>query len=160
MNNHKNNRKRKRWFLIGGGGVGLVVILLAVTGLSSNHQIDPSRLAETERGDIARSVVATGKIEPLSKVEVKSKASGIVKQVLVDYGDWVKQGQILAELDKEELRARVREARANHLAAQASQQASQAAYERNQVEAKGPDLPFQRARCSPVEDRCRAAALL
>ncbi|MEE8608359.1 MAG: efflux RND transporter periplasmic adaptor subunit, partial [Nitrospiraceae bacterium] len=34
------------------------------------------------------------------------------------------------------------EARANHLAAQASQQASQAAYERNQVEAKGPDLPF------------------
>lgn len=142
MNNHKNNRKLKRWFLIGGGGVGLVVILLAVTGLSSNHQIDPSRLAETERGDIARSVVATGKIEPLSKVEVKSKASGIVKQVLVDYGDWVKQGQILAELDKEELRARVREARANHLAAQASQQAFQAAYERNQVEAKGPDLPF------------------
>ncbi len=142
MNNHKNNRKRKRWFLIGGGGVGLVVILLAVTGLSSNHQIDPSRLAEIERGDIARSVVATGKIEPLSKVEVKSKASGIVKQVLVDYGDWVKQGQILAELDKEELRARVREARANHLAAQASQQAFQAAYERNQVEAKGPDLPF------------------
>lgn len=142
MNNHKNNRKRKRWFLIGGGGVGLVVILLAVTGLSSNHQIDPSRLAEIERGDIARSVVATGKIEPLAKVEVKSKASGIVKQVLLDYGDWVKQGQILAELDKEELRARVREARANHLAAQASQQASQAAYERNQVEAKGPDLPF------------------
>ncbi|MCH7765882.1 MAG: efflux RND transporter periplasmic adaptor subunit [Acidobacteria bacterium] len=142
MNNHKNNRKRKRWFLIGGGGVGLVVILLAVTGLSSNHQIDPSRLAEIERGDIARSVVATGKIEPLSKVEVKSKASGIVKQVLVDYGDWVKQGQILAELDKEELQARVREARANHLAAQASQQAFQAAYERNQVEAKGPDLPF------------------
>ncbi len=142
MNNHKNNRKLKRWFLIGGGGVGLVVILLAVTGLSSNHQIDPSRLAETERGDIARSVVATGKIEPLAKVEVKSKASGIVKQVLVDYGDWVKQGQILAELDKEELRARVREARANHLAAQASQQAFQAAYERNQVEAKGPDLPF------------------
>ena len=142
MNNHKNNRKLKRWFLIGGGGAGLVVILLAVTGLSSNHQIDPSRLAETERGDIARSVVATGKIEPLSKVEVKSKASGIVKQVLVDYGDWVKQGQILAELDKEELQARVREARANHLAAQASQQAFQAAYERNQVEAKGPDLPF------------------
>ncbi len=142
MNNHKNNRKRKRWFLIGGGGAGLVVILLAVTGLSSDHQIDPSRLAETERGDIARSVVATGKIEPLSKVEVKSKASGIVKQVLVDYGDWVKQGQILAELDKEELQARVREARANHLAAQASQQAFQAAYERNQVEAKGPDLPF------------------
>ena len=142
MNNHKNNRKLKRWFLIGGGGAGLVVILLAVTGLSSNHQIDPSRLAETERGDIARSVVATGKIEPLSKVEVKSKASGIVKQVLVDYGDWVKQGQILAELDKEGLQARVREARANHLAAQASQQAFQAAYERNQVEAKGPDLPF------------------
>ena len=45
-----------------------------------------------EKGDIARSVVATGKIQPLVKVEVKSKASGIVKEILVDYGDSGEQG--------------------------------------------------------------------
>jgi HlyD family secretion protein len=75
-------------------------------------------------------------------VEIKSKASGIVKSLLVDYGDSVKRGQVLAELDKEELQARVREARALLMAAQAAEQASQAAYERNQVEAEGPDVPF------------------
>lgn len=140
---NNNNRKRRRWILLGGGAA---VIVLAIVGsailLRSNHQIDPSKLATVERGDLARSVVATGKIEPLAKVEVKSKASGIVKQIFVDYGDRVKQGQVLVELDKEELQARMREASASLLAAQAAQEAAQATYERNKVEAEGPDVPF------------------
>jgi HlyD family secretion protein len=103
--------------------------------LRPNYEIDPSRLSEVTRGDIARSVVATGKIEPRAKVEVKSKASGIVQRILVDYGDWVKQGQVLVELDKEELQARVREARATLLAAQASEESAKATHERNKVEA-------------------------
>jgi HlyD family secretion protein len=57
----------------------------------------------------------------------------------------VKAGQVLVELDKEELEARVREARASLLAAEAAEQAAQASYERNQVEAEAPDLPFLKA---------------
>ena len=49
-----------------------------------------------EKGDLAKSVVATGKVTPITKVEVKSKASGIVKKLLVDAGDQVKKGQLLA----------------------------------------------------------------
>jgi len=113
--------------------------------LRPNNQIDPSKLANVTRGDLARSVVATGKIQPRAKVEAKSKASGIVKQILVDYGAFVKEGQVLVELDKEELRARVREANANLQAAQAALESAQAAHERNQVEAEGPDLPFLKA---------------
>jgi HlyD family secretion protein len=86
--------------------------------------------------------VATGKIEPLAKVEVKSKASGIVKQIFVHYSDWVKQGQVLVELDKENLQAQVRESRAALQAAQAAEEAASATFERNKVEAEGPDLPF------------------
>ncbi len=143
-NNHKTG-KRKRWILAGAVVIVLVGLLGVTTVLRSNHQIDASKLAKVERGDLARSVVATGKIEPLAKVEVKSKASGIVKKVLVDYSDEVKQGQVLVELDKEELAARVREASANLLAAQAAKEASQATFERNKVEAEGPDLPFLKA---------------
>ena len=44
-----------------------------------DKSIPPEKLAKVEKGSIARSVVATGKIEPLSKVEIKSKASGIIK---------------------------------------------------------------------------------
>lgn len=121
--------------MIGGG----ILLLLALAGLraalGSRREIDPSKLASVERGDIARSVVATGKIQPLVKVEVKSKASGIVKETLADYGDFVRKGQVLVELDKESLLARVKEERATLLSARA-------ALERTQVEAEGPDIPF------------------
>jgi len=142
-NNGKNGRKRRRWIIIGAFVVLLVVGVFSVRiAFSANNEIDPSKLAPVERGDIARSVVATGKIEPLAKVELKSKASGIVKQIFVDYGDTVHEGQVLVELDKAELQARMREARATLLAAQAAQEAAQASYERNKVEAAGPDIPF------------------
>jgi len=112
-----------------------VAAFVVVAARQPGRGLDPSKLATVERGDLARSVVATGRIQPLAKVEVKSKASGIVKRLLVDYGDRVKAGQVLAELDREQLEASVREARANLLAAEA-------AYERNRIEAEGPDLPF------------------
>jgi HlyD family secretion protein len=140
--NGKKSKSRK-WIWL-----GVAVLVLAGAGfglraaLKPNYKVDPSKLAPIERGSIARSVVATGKIEPRSTVEVKSKASGIVKKLMVDYGDIVKQGQIMAELDKEELEARVRELRANLQAAQAAEESAQAALERNKVEAEGPDIPF------------------
>src|SRR5208337_4147719 len=105
-NNHHS--KRKKWYLVAigtvvlaGGGIGIAA------ALRPNNAIDPSKLANVARGDLTRSVVATGKIEPLAKVEVKSKASGIVEKIFADYGDRVKQGQVLVELDKEQLRAQV-----------------------------------------------------
>ena len=155
-NNHKNNRKRRRWLLL---GVIALVLAGSIFGIAAalrpNHQIDPSKLASVERGDIARSVVATGKITPLAKVEVKSKASGLVKKVYVEYGDRVKQGKVLVELDKEQLEALVEEQRANLLAAQAAEQSAEATYERNVVDAQGPDVPFLKA----TADRDRKLAL-
>jgi HlyD family secretion protein len=137
MTDNGSSRKKRRRRIYMGVGAGVVV--LAVVGIvfaaRSKTEIDPSKLATAEKGDIARSVVATGKIQPLSKVEVKSKASGIVKKLYADYGDNVRQGQVLVELDKEELQARVREARAQLLSARA-------ALERTRAEAQGTDLPF------------------
>jgi len=139
----QKTRKKRRWILL----AALILILGgAVFGLRAafkpNHTIDASKIGAVERGDLARSVVATGKIEPRAKAQVKSKASGIVKKILVDYGDRVKSGQILVELDKEELQAQVREAKATLLAARAAEDSAKAAHERNQAEAEGPDLPF------------------
>jgi HlyD family secretion protein len=141
--NGKNGKKKRRW-------IWAIIILLVLTGagvgvraaLKPNNTIDGSKLSSVERGDIARSVVATGKIQPRTKVDVKSKASGIVKKTLVDYGEFVKEGQILVELDKEDLQARLREANATLLAAQAAEESTAAAHERNKVDAEGPDLPF------------------
>ncbi len=104
--------------------------------------LDPSRLAKVERGDLTRSVVATGRIEPISKVEIKSKANGIIKELRVDAGDTVRAGQVLAELDKDNLAARLRAATAALAGARASLQAAEAELAKNQVEAEGPDVTF------------------
>jgi HlyD family secretion protein len=137
-------KKRRRRIIIAtiallvliGGGYGVYA------ALRPSHDIDPSKLAGVERGDLARVVVATGKIQPLSKVEVKSKASGMVKKLYVDYDDKVKEGQTLMELDKVQLQAVVREAQANYQAALAALDSSKAQLERNKVDAEGPDVPF------------------
>jgi HlyD family secretion protein len=140
----RNGKRPRRWPIY----AAILVAVLAAAGfglrgaLKPDNTIDPSKLASVERGDIARSVVATGKIEPRSKVEVKSKASGIVKKIYVDYGEYVQTGQVLVDLDKEELQARVREASATLQATQAAEQSAEAAFERHKVEAEGPDVPF------------------
>jgi HlyD family secretion protein len=143
--NGNGNGKKKRNRRILYVGIGVAVVLVAVGGLIAaargGTKIDPSKLAKVERGDLAKSVVATGKVEPITKVEIKSKASGIVKKLLVDAGDRVKKGQVLAELDKEEIEAHVSQAKAQEEAAEASLRATEADMERAKVDAEGPDVP-------------------
>ena len=144
MNGNGNGKKKRRRVIIY-SSIAVVLILVIASGLIAatrgGTKIDPSKLAKVERGDLAKSVVATGKIEPITKVEVKSKASGIVKKLYVEYGDRVKKGQLLAELDKEEIQARVDQARAQVEASSASLNASRADLGRAKVDAEGPDVP-------------------
>jgi HlyD family secretion protein len=126
-----------------GAGV-LLAGLGSTTMLKKSKPIAPEKLVTVERGDIARSVVARGKIQPLSKVDVKSKANGIIKALLVDVGDQVTEGQVLAELDKADLQAQVREAKATLDAEQANLQAAIAAEARARIEAANPELEFAR----------------
>jgi len=146
VNGNGTNGKKKRRRLMIWGGVGLGIVLLIALGVFAatrgGTKIDPSKLAKVEKGDLAKSVVATGKVTPITKVEVKSKASGIVKKLLVDYGDKVKKGQLLAQLDKVEIEAQVEQSRAALEAAQANLKSSQADFERAKVDAEGPDVPL------------------
>jgi HlyD family secretion protein len=138
-------KSRKLWWVL----IGLVIITgMGVTGFVAlsrpKNEVDSSRLARVDRGDIARSVVATGRIEPITKVEIKSKANGIIKELKVQVGDVVQTGQTLAELDKENLAARLREAKAALIGAESNLKAAQAQLEKNRVEAEGPDVPFSK----------------
>jgi HlyD family secretion protein len=141
-NGHSKKRKKRLIY----GGIALVIVLLIAGGLiAATHggtKIDPSKLQKVEKGDLAKSVVATGKVTPITKVEVKSKASGIVKKLLVDAGDRVKKGQLLAQLDKVEIEAQVEQSRAAVESAEASLASSEADYERAKVDAEGPDVPL------------------
>ena len=137
---------RSRKLALAGSVLALVAggaYMSTVNGASTT--IDPSRLATVERGPMTRSVVATGKVEPITKVEIKSKANGIIERLAVDVDHRVEAGQVLAELDKENLNARLREARANLEAARAALTAAEAQARKNEIEAEAPDLAFAKS---------------
>ena len=84
----------------------IIVIVVVVVGLSfvairgcrtgGDTQIENT--ATVERGNISKTVVATGKIEPLYKAEIKSKIGGLINQFYVEEGDRVAVGQKLVEI--------------------------------------------------------------
>jgi HlyD family secretion protein len=149
-----NRPRRKRWLWL------LLIPVAAVLGLLSVNafgrkppKIDPEKLAKAERMNLARSVVATGKIQPVRQVEIKSKASGIIQSLPVNFGDTVHQGQIICELDKNDLLPKLNEARAALAVDQAQIQSAQADLAKLKIDASGPDLPFL------LRDRDRARRL-
>ncbi len=140
-------RKLKRWL------IPLFILVIAVVSLviyarknAAAPTVDASSLVEVKRENIAVSVVATGVVEPISnRIEIRSKASGIVNLVNVDVGDRVIPGQILVELDRDQLLAQFREAEANLQAAKADLTAIRAELERNRILAEEHDVELARA---------------
>lgn len=96
----KNNKNRKR--------ILISLIILALIGLlcwlmlgrSSQHNGMGAPLTATiGRGDIQKTVLATGVIKPSVQVNVGAQVTGQVKKIYVQQGDRVKKGQLLAEID-------------------------------------------------------------
>jgi HlyD family secretion protein len=137
----KKNRRLWIWITLG-AFVVVVGAAVALARMVSGTSIDPNRIAKVARGDVARSVVATGKIQPITKVEVKSKASGIVQKLSADINNRVQKGQPLAQLDQQEILAQVEAQKAQLAAAQANVGTYEANIEQDKVNASAPDLPL------------------
>jgi HlyD family secretion protein len=163
----KPNRRRL-WIIL-----GVVVIVLASGGivaaktLGGGDKIDPTQIATAETGDIARSVVATGKIWPITQTEVKSKASGIVTRLDTDINQTVHKGQVLAQLDQQEILDQVAAQKAQLAAAQANASSAEAAVQYDKVAATAPDDRqlegtrdgvFSKQALDDAEQKYRAAA--
>jgi HlyD family secretion protein len=136
-------KSRKIWIWI----IAIVVVVIGAAGVAvarmvSGGSIDPNKIAKVTRGDVARSVIATGKIQPITKVEVKSKASGIVERLFVDINNHVTKGQPLAQLDQQEILAQVEAQKAALASAEANVGTYEANIEQDKVNAAAPDLPM------------------
>ncbi len=157
MTTARKSRKRL-WIALG------VVLAVLVTGgvvaaktMGSNTKLDPTQLAKVETSDIARSVVATGKVWPITQVEVKSKASGIVTRLDTDINQPVHKGEVLAQLDQQEILDQVAAQKAQLAAAESSAHSAAAAVEFDKVAAEAPTFPIWSTATS-ARLRCRRTA--
>ena len=85
---------------------------------------------EATRGDLRISAEATGSVEPIREIEVKSKASGEVLRLHADVGDEVERGTLLAEVDPRDVRNAFEQADADLVVAEARAQISAQQLER------------------------------
>ncbi len=76
--------------------------------------------------DLRETVTATGTLKGVDSVDVGAQISGRIARVLVDFNDHVTAGQVLAEIDPEQLKSRVEQGGAQVRAADASQKLAQA----------------------------------
>lgn len=90
---------------------------------NKNQQLPPEAkytLQSLEMGDITQSVSANGTLNPLVLVTVGTQVSGRVTNLYVDFNDRVKEGQVLAQLDRSLLDAQAAQSEANVKSAEAT----------------------------------------
>jgi len=85
---------------------------------------------EVTRGNLENTVSATGTLEAVGTVEVGAQVSGRLAEILVDYNDNVREGQVLAVLDTTMLAASVRDVEATLMKAEAQYEQSLNDHER------------------------------
>jgi HlyD family secretion protein len=98
------------------------------------------------RGEVVRKVTASGKLRALNTIKVGAEVSGQVSRVTVDFNSPVKAGQVLAEIDPTRLQARVEQARAQVVTAEASLAQANAAAGRASTDVGIQQREFERRR--------------
>ncbi|NQS90740.1 efflux RND transporter periplasmic adaptor subunit [Patescibacteria group bacterium] len=97
---------RKKWFLWMAIAVVLVLGGIALIRIFPLSKEEKSNLKESvviaKRGNITRIVSATGYLSPLKYGSLRFNRSGRLKQIMVDEGNYVKEGQILARLEDDQ----------------------------------------------------------
>ncbi|MCB9679445.1 MAG: efflux RND transporter periplasmic adaptor subunit [Alphaproteobacteria bacterium] len=116
----ENRGGRGRGFALGALGLALLVGLVWWAYPRGARDTGGFETKDVERGQLALTVTAVGKLEPLDEVSVSSELSGIVRQVYVEANDTVHAGQVLAELDTQVLTAQARQSHAQVDAGDAS----------------------------------------
>jgi len=107
-----------------------LLVLAVVTGCSSNPENSnrrngqaaravPVEVKKASKEEFAVQLSLSGRLEAIQQVEVPSKATGRIKQVLVKVGDQVKSEQPIAILDGEELQIQLQKAQASLMSAKA-----------------------------------------
>ncbi len=100
-------------------GLCLVAVTAWGCGIGEAEEASSIQAVPVVRGNLRIVAEATGSVEPVRRVEVKSKASGEILRLHADVGDAVEPGAVLAEVDPRDVRNRYDQAAADLVVAQA-----------------------------------------
>ncbi len=121
--------KAVKWIVIVAVIIGALVFLrsMFLGGDTQANQGGPvyERVLTVERGDLEVLVSANGVVEPINRVEIKSKASGQIVEMPVEEGDVLGQGGLIARLDQRTARNELEQARADLMVAEANLEQAQ-----------------------------------
>ena len=123
--------KTTRNIILAAVAVAAVAAAVILTGRKRQQKEIVFETAAACTGDIARYVTATGTIEPVTEVQVGTQVSGIIDKLYADYNSTVKEGQLIAEMDKVTLESDLASAKASYQGSEAEYEYQKKNYERN-----------------------------
>jgi HlyD family secretion protein len=149
--------KRFTQFLVV-GVVAAGVTALACSGKKASGVPIPT--AAIERRDIVVDASATGAVEPINVVEVKSKASGQITKMPVETGTMVKPGDLIVQLDTRDVKNQYDQTFADVRAAEAKLQVSEAQKKRSDDLFQGRIITAQEHETAAIDYANAQAALV
>jgi HlyD family secretion protein len=116
--------KRRRWLY---GAASFVLLAGAATAwrLTSAAKPAPYTTTTVRRGNIVKTISATGVLQAVTTVQVGTQVSGTISNLYADFNSQVHKGQVIARLDPSQFQAQLAQANATWMSTQASQQAAQ-----------------------------------
>jgi HlyD family secretion protein len=131
-------KKRIIWII-----VALVVVtgvILGLTVFKNGKSGEPKYRTETiGRGDVEAVVVTSGTLNPIETIDIGAQVSGKITKLYADYNTPVKQGDIVAELDQEQLKMKIQQN-------EASYQTRSAGLEQSKVTLQTSEKAYDRAK--------------
>jgi HlyD family secretion protein len=149
----------------------VIVAILAITGYlvfgyGRTQEISQGiarKVVLPKRGDLRVTISATGQVQPVKTVEVKSKASGEIIELNYEAGDYVSKGDLLCRIDEKQVKHDFDKAEADLAVAEASAKLQEKEYKRQQDLSKqqlisesamdAADLALEQARATVVRTR-------
>jgi HlyD family secretion protein len=113
------DRPRRRWPLIGAAVVLLLAAGAAYWWFSTGEAPLRYVTQPVSRGDVQRSITASGTVNPVTTVQVGSYVSGVIRDVNCDFNTHVKAGELCAKIDPRPFQSAVDQAAANLQSARA-----------------------------------------
>lgn len=136
-------RKRNLWPLFIFGGLIVAILVYTLTKGKKEKRTEVS-VEAVQKKNIIETVYASGNIYPVVEVEITSNVSGTIVELLVEEGQQVKEGQLLARIDPEALSSVVERAEAAASSAAAQLESIKAQKEQLEAQFRNTKIAYER----------------